>query len=146
MITAKKNSIVCIHLTGKTREGFVFTQTEAKNPITFEIGDPNILKWLQDVVIDMVVGETKTIELSPQEGFGEHYDKLVTKFDKTVFPKNLKLEVDQYYKLQEPDGSGKTYAVRIVDINKNEVYLDTNHPLAGQPLFFEIFLIKKTTA
>lgn len=142
MAAIKQGNTVSIHLIGRTKLGYAFTKTPDNEPITFELGDPNILKWVQDEVMKMQVGETRFIELPPEKAYGHYNEELISKLKRSDFPPDLPLEVGQYYKVQDPEGKGPIYAPQIVRIENDDIYLDTNHPLAGQTIIFEIKLIK----
>jgi FKBP-type peptidyl-prolyl cis-trans isomerase 2 len=78
--------------------------------------------------------EKKSVELSPEEAYGNHNEKLVAKVPKTNIPGNAKVG-DVL-----TDSNGNNWWVR--QIGDDFAIVDGNHPLAGQALIFDIELIR----
>ena len=85
-----------------------------------------IVSVLKQEVMGMKPGEEKTIELTPEEGFGmyDHGKKI------TVQKTHLPAGVQEGSIVQNAYGDFAT----VVDIFDASAVLDYNHPLAGKPL------------
>ena len=88
----------------------------------------------------MAEGDKRTINVSPEDGFGVRDDKLIDKVNKGDLPDNVSLEVGKQLMLPHPDGD--FIRGTIINIQKDSVTFDLNHPLAGRNLIFEVEVIK----
>lgn len=118
---------------GKLKDQTVFDSSEGRAPLKFTVGSPEILKGFSEAVIGMKVGDKKTFELSAEEAYGQYDEKLLFQMPKDKVPANA-VEGDLL-----SDSNGNNWIVR--QISQDSVIIDGNHPLAGQPLIFEIELL-----
>jgi FKBP-type peptidyl-prolyl cis-trans isomerase 2 len=84
----------------------------------------------------MVVGETKTIEIEPENAYGQRFEHLITEVSKNQVPETI--QVGETLQGNTPNGP---IIVKVVDVNDETVTLDANHPLAGQKLIFDLELV-----
>lgn len=80
----------------------------------------------------MKIGQTKTIEIPAADAYGEWDESKVMVVEKEKLNLPGQYEVGQT--LYTPTGQ----AVKITKVTDKEVYLDTNHELAGKDLIFDI--------
>jgi FKBP-type peptidyl-prolyl cis-trans isomerase 2 len=106
-------------------------------PSTIIVGAGHVIHGLDDVLIDMEVGETRTVEIAPEAGFGKRDRRLVVivplrEFRRhNMFPRpGVKIEIN-----------GKWATVR--SVSSGRVTLDFNHPLAGKFLGYEVKVNEK---
>ncbi len=109
-------------------------------PFEFELGSPNILAELTNVVSEMQVGEAKVLLLPPEKAYGIYDESLVIVLPKTSFPSTFDLKEGQLI-LYENESS-ELIKVKVTGFDEENVYLDFNHPLAGKELQFEIKLLE----
>jgi len=141
MTKAKPGDKVRVHYTGTLEDGTVFSSTYEENePFEFTIGEKGVLTSFADAVIGMNEGDTKTISVPPEDGYGQHREEFVYNMERAQAPANLELEIGK--KLQIRLHTGKTAIVTIRAITEDSVILDGNDPLAGKTLKFEIELVK----
>lgn len=141
MSQAKNGDTVKVHYTGKFKDGTVFDSSEGRDPLQFEIGSRSVIPGFESGVVGMTVGETKTFDVPPEEGYGLARDELVSTVEKTVFDqRNITPEVGQ--QLQIPQSDGRNLYVRVTEVRDDTVTLDANHPLAGKTLTFEVELVE----
>lgn len=141
MTKAKPGDKVRVHYTGTLEDGTVFSSTYEENePFEFTIGEKGVLSSFADAVIGMKEGDTKTISVPPEDGYGQHRKEFVYNMERAQAPANLELEIGK--KLQIRLHTGKTAIVTIRAITEDSVILDGNDPLAGKTLKFEIELVK----
>lgn len=141
MAQAKSGDRVIVHYSGSLEDGTIFSSTyEEDEPFEFTLGEENVLASFQNAVIGMNEGETKTISVPPEDGYGEHKTEFVLKMEKDQAPPELELEVGK--KLQVRLNDGTTRVVTVVAITEDSVILDANDPLAGKTLKFEIELVQ----
>lgn len=140
MAQAKTGDTVKVHYTGKLKDGEVFDSSEGSDPLEFKIGDGQIIAGFEEEVVGMAEGESKTINIEAEKGYGEHHDELVVEVGRDQFPPEITPEVGQQLQVKQQDG--QTIPVRVTDTSKTSVTLDANHPLAGKDLTFDIEVVK----
>ena len=141
MAQAKSGDRVIVHYSGSLEDGTIFSSTyEEDEPFEFTIGEKNVLPSFQNAVIGMEEGETKTISIPPEDGYGEHKAEFVLKMEKAQAPPELELEAGKRLQIRLTDGT--TRIVTVLAITEDSVILDANDPLAGRTLQFEIELIE----
>ena len=140
MAQAKTGDTVKIHFTGKLEDGTVFGSTANREPLEFELGEGRIIPGIEKAVEGMNVGESKTVEVPPEQAYGQHQAELVQKVSRDRFPEDVEPQVGQEFEI--PQQEGRPMAVRVVDVSESTVTLDANHPLAGRDLTFELELLE----
>ena len=102
--------------------------------LTFDVWAGKMIKWFDEWVVWMKVWQTKTVEISPEEGYGLYDDSLVV-----TVPID---EVGDVSELSEWDTVyvWAWYPAKITKITDQEVTFDMNHELAGKNLIFDITL------
>ena len=91
-------------------------------------------------------GDQLTVEVSPQEGYSEVDSKEIKTVDKPVFRGVDSIQVGMTFNAQSVDGSSKS--IKATAIEGDKITIDSNHPLAGITLHFEVQVIsiRKATA
>lgn len=139
MAQAKEGDTVKVHYTGKLEDGTVFDTSEERAPLEFTIGSGQIIPGFERAVVGMEPGEAKTATIPPEEAYGPHRDEMTITVDREQFPEDINPEPGQQLQVQQPDG--RAAIVVVSDVSESSVTLDANHPLAGQPLTFDIELV-----
>ncbi|KUK61091.1 peptidylprolyl isomerase [Methanoculleus sp.] len=144
MAQAKEGDTVKVHYTGKLEDGTVFDTSDEEAPIEFTIGRGQIIPGFEKAVIGMEPGEKKTAVIPPEEAYGPRSEDMTLTVDRGQFPEEINPEPGQQLQVQQPDG--RAAVVVVSDVSESTVTLDANHPLAGQPLIFEIQLVDVVSA
>ena len=139
MKRAKDGDKVKIHYTGRTANNEVFASSKGEAPVEFEIGSGTVLKGLERGVVGMAVGDTKTISIPAEEGFGARREDLVSTVPKINFPQNIDPSVGQTFELRLQDGN--MIVAHVTGVEDDFVTLDANHPLAGRTLNFDVEIL-----
>jgi FKBP-type peptidyl-prolyl cis-trans isomerase 2 len=126
---------VTVHYTGRFEDGTVFDTSlvEGREPINTVLGQGNLINGFEKGLIGMSVGQKKTIEIDPEEGYGEYLDGLVTVVEKSRVPEGVKVG-----DVLSSESDRGTINVIVTEITDEGVRLDANHPMAGKKLFFEV--------
>jgi peptidylprolyl isomerase len=138
--TAKVDDIVQVHYTGKLADSTVFDSSVGGEPIEFTIGSGQLIPGFDEAVRGMKVGEKKTVTIPAEEAYGAHLDGLTAEIPLDKMPEGKVPEIGQRLIAVNPNGTQAI--VTVISISDNVVVVDTNHPLAGQDLIFEIELVK----
>ncbi|KLK88090.1 peptidylprolyl isomerase [Methanoculleus sediminis] len=144
MAQAKEGDTVKVHYTGKLEDGTVFDTSEERAPLEFTIGSGQIIPGFERAVVGMEPGEAKTATIPPEEAYGHRRDEMTITVDREQFPEEINPEPGQQLQVQQPDG--RAAIVVVSDVSESTVTLDANHPLAGQPLTFDITLVDIVSA
>ncbi len=137
---AKAGDAVKIHFTCKLEDGTVFDTSAGKEPLHFVIGEHQVMQGLEEAVIGMKSGESKSVIIPPDKAFGPHLKEKVHVVNRDQFPRELEPMVGMKFEIKQEDGI--TNVVRVTDVSDTAVTLDTNLPLAGKELFFDIELVE----
>ena len=138
---AQKGNRVKVDYEGFLDDGRVFDSTDQHGfPLKLTIGEGVFLDALENAIIGMKIGEEKMIRLSPQDAYGEYLSDKVETIDKNTLPNKGKLEEGKLLILTSNDGN--EIPAKVIDLHKDEITLDFNHPLAGIPLNFRLTLLE----
>ena len=132
------NSTVEVHYTGRLEDGTVFDSSlvEGREPLTATVGQGNLISGFENGLVDMSVGEKKTIEIEPENAYGQINPQMVNEVAKAQVPEGV--SVGDMLQAMSPAGP---INVKVLDIKEDVVVLDANHPLAGQKLIFDLEVI-----
>lgn len=140
--TAKSGDTVKVDYTGKLSDGTVFDTSTGKTPLQFTLGANQVIPGFEKAVTGMKVGESKTVTIPAADAYGPYRDDLLIVVDRTRLPQDMVPQVGQ--KLQATQADGTVVVYPIVKVDDTTVTLDTNNPLAGKDLTFEIKLLEIT--
>ena len=136
----KNGDRVKLHYTGKLEDGNVFDSSQNRPPLDFVVGSGDVMPGIENGVIGMEVGDTKTIEILTEEAFGPKREELVVELMKGDIPNHITPTIGQRLKIRIPDD--QYINATITDMNEDTVTLDANHPLAGCNLRFDVELVE----
>ncbi len=139
MSTVKAGDTVNVHYHGKLTDGTTFDSSEGRAPLQFTVGEGQVIKGFDDALIDMKVGDKKTVNIPVAEAYGPADERNLIEFPKTEFPADMKPEVG--VQLHLSDNQGNHFPVVVAEVKEESVILDANHPLAGKDLVFDIELV-----
>jgi peptidylprolyl isomerase len=124
---------VSVHYTGTLDDGTVFDSSEGGATLDFTQGVGQMIPGFDAAVLGMAVGEKKTVRLSPDEAYGERTDDAIIEISREQVPEDV-AEGQELF-------SNTGQRVIVVEVRDDVVVIDTNHPLAGEFLTFEIELV-----
>ena len=110
--------------------------TDDGQPIKFIQGLGQIIPGLEEELYGMEVGDSKTVNVVSEEGYGEVDPDARQKVKQEEFSEDVPLEVGTFLDLR--DSEDNVLSAQIVEKDEDTVTLDFNHPLAGKDLVFEI--------
>ncbi|MBN1218923.1 MAG: peptidylprolyl isomerase [Anaerolineae bacterium] len=140
MIQAKSGDTVKVHYTGKFEDGTEFASSINDDPLQFTIGKGEVIPGLEQAVIGMSPGESKTAEILAEQAYGPYQESKVREINRDQFPPHLNLQVGKVLTTRKADGEKVKHIVTTV--SETNVTIDANHPLAGEDLIFDIQLIE----
>lgn len=137
----KKGDKIKVDYTGTLEDGSTFDSTAGKEPIEFEVGAGQLIKGFDEAVVGMKKGEEKDITITADQAYGDHREELIQKVPREQLPKDQEPKKDMFLMVGLPNG--QQFPAKIVDVTKDIVSIDMNHPLAGKNLKFKIKVVEK---
>jgi FKBP-type peptidyl-prolyl cis-trans isomerase 2 len=129
------------HYRGTLDDGTQFDSSYDRNePIEFTCGAGQMIAGFDEAVVDMEVGEKRTVHLEPADAYGEVREDLVVEFPIDQVPNADELTKGDHVYLQGP--GGQPIPAAIVEVTDDHVTVDANHELAGKALNFDIELVE----
>jgi len=133
----KEGSKVKVHYTGKLESNEVFDTSNDKEPLEFTVGEGQLIPGFEKGVMGMNTGDKKTINIKPNEAYGEIREDLLNEVEKERIPQGV--TAGQTLQAQTPNGPVN---VLVKEVKENSVVIDANHPLAGKNLIFELEVVE----
>ena len=103
---------------------------------SFLIGAGNIIKGLESALLGKDPGGKFDVSIEPADAYGEYNETLIHKVPRTQFPSDMDIKKDMQFQGQTADG--QMTVVKIKDVEGDDIFVDNNHPLAGEQLNFAV--------
>ena len=144
------SSFLTLHYRMAGPSGADIINTFGGKPATLSLGGGQLSPAIEQRLMGLPEGTHTTFELAAGEAFGERNSELVQSVARKLL--NELGDPDEAYKVGDvvqfptPDGQGQ-YAGSVVEVGglgnaiDGAVLFDFNHPLAGQPVIFEVQVI-----
>ena len=137
------SSYLTLNFCLKQNAAYDIVTTFATTPATLLMGQGQLAPVLEELLIGLPEGTHKTFELEPGVGFGPRNPELIREVSRATLDANSAPDAD--YKIGDlvdfaAPGGGR-FAGILRELGEETCLFDFNHPLAGQPLKFEVQLI-----
>ena len=131
----KNGDTVSVNYTCKLEDGTIFDSSlvEGREPLNAVLGQGQLISGFEKGLLEMSVGEKKTVEIEHTEAYGEIIKEMIIEVAKNQVPENI--EVGHMLQGNGPMGPVN---VKVVEIKDDVVIIDGNHPLAGKKLIFDL--------
>ena len=111
---------------------------DGREPMVYLHGDyENTLPKIEEELDGKDVGYKSTIQIEPEDAFGEYDPELVKMEERSRLPEPLEVGM-QFEGMPEGGESDDAVIFTVTEIEDNKVILDGNHPLAGMALRFDL--------
>ena len=121
-------------------DGAIQESNVGKTPLEFTLGSGAMIKGFNDGVIGMKEGETKTITVKPEDGYGVYTKEKTNEFPLSDVEAAVgDVVVGQILYL---NGGQLIAEILSIDRENNLIEAAVNHHMAGKTLVFEITLDK----
>jgi len=107
-------------------------------PLELVCGYEQVLPVLEKAMLGRRAGEKITIEVGPEDAFGEHDAEGRFEVDREG------LDVDDPKvgdELHAKGGDGHVMVLRVMELREASIVVDANHPLAGKSVRFELEIV-----
>lgn len=145
MSHVQSGSFLTLHYRMSDAQGQVIIDTFNGQPATLSLGQGDLSPAIEQRLIGLSEGTRTVIELAAGEAFGERQPQMLQWVARKLLDElgdpHERYTVGDVVQFPTPDGAG-TYAGAVRDVREDgAVLFDFNHPLAGQPVRFEVQLI-----
>jgi len=151
MIIEKDRVVSVSYELRNSKDGEIVEKTQPTSPLTFLFGHNNMIPKFEENLSGLKSGDKFEFNLSPADAYGEFSKEAVLDIPVTVFAPDGKIDENEIYigrQITMQDKSGQRFNGVVLEIQKDTVKMDFNHPMAGQALFFtgEIVEIREATS
>ena len=122
MSQAKSGDTVRIHYTGTLDDGTEFDSSAGREPLEFSLGGGQVIPGFDSAVTGMSVGDSKTVTIEPDDGYGPRHEPLVQQVPKSTLPEDIEPAVGMHLQSQTPDGQIMNLVV--VEVAEESITLD----------------------
>ena len=144
MNSVQRGSFLTLHYRLAGPDGADIINTFADKPATLSMGTGELAPAMESCLIGLAEGTRTTFQLAPGEAFGERNTELLQRVKRGLLDElgdpDETYHVGDVVQFPTPDGQG-AYAGVVREIGDEWLLFDFNHPLAGQPVTFEVQLI-----
>lgn len=133
-----KNSVVTFHYRLSDADGAEIETSRDGEPTLYLHGHRNILPALEDAFSGRTVGDTFSVTLSPDQAYGRRREGASQRVPIKHLAGRAKPRPGTLVGINTEQGVRQ---VTVLKVGKFNVDVDTNHPLAGKTLTFDIEVV-----
>lgn len=131
-----KNTVVTVHYKLSDAQGTLIE--DGQEPMVYLHGGyENTLPKIEEALEGKAAGFDITIQVEPEDAFGEYDADLVKVEERKNLPTPLEVGM-QFEGTPDGDDDGDALVFTVTDVADDKVVLDGNHPLAGMALRFSL--------
>jgi FKBP-type peptidyl-prolyl cis-trans isomerase SlpA len=142
--TVRPGSLLTLHYRLSGPDGADLVCTFGTRPATLSIGAGQLAPAIEQRMLGLPEGAHERFELPAGEAFGPRNPDLLQRVKRSLLHElgdpDADYRVGDVVQFPLPDGSGR-YAGVVHETAPDWVLFDFNHPLAGQPVRFEVHLL-----
>lgn len=130
---------VTLHFSLTLEDGTEIDSNFGGKPATFQVGDGSLLDGFERALYGMQAGESNTLVIPPEQGFGERNPQNIQRLSRSRFASDLPLEKGLVCSFADA-GRGELPGV-ITQLEEDTITVDFNHPLAGRDIHFSVQIL-----
>ena len=128
-------AVVTFHYTLRDSEGVALETSHDSEPTAYLHGSNSIIPGLEKAMAGRMKGDTFSVTVNPKEAYGERQEGKTQRVPIKHLIFKGKLQAGDTAQLNTREGRR---AVTVIKAGRHTADIDTNHPLAGRTLIFEI--------
>ena len=133
------NKVIGIEYTLKdAKTGEQLDTNVGQAPLEFVSGKGQIIKGLEDKLVNMSANEEADVLVEAKDGYGEYNEEAVQTLPKEQF---AGIELSEGMSLYGQGEHGETIQVVVKSFDDTNVTIDYNHPMAGRTLMFSVAIL-----
>ena len=134
-----KDRVVCMDYTIRLGNGRVVESSVGQEPLTYLHGRRQIVPGVEKAIEGLETGALLEVVVPPAEAYGDRDPTGVFVVPRAAVPTGEEIGPGMMFSASRPDGKSITF--RVVEANDELVLVDTNHPLAGETLNFDVKVV-----
>lgn len=139
-----KAQVVSFHCVLKNALGTVINTSFSRDVITHADGVAAAIPGLPAGMANVKPGERRSVAVKAQEAFGVYDPALTRQVPSHRLGRRSSVTVGDQVRVSDDEGNLRAY--RVTGIFADTVFLDANHPLAGQDLVFDLHILEARDA
>jgi len=144
VITVQEGSFLTLHYRLAGPDGADVVNTFAGQPATLSLGSGQLAPAIERELIGLTEGAEHRVALPAGAAFGDRNPELLQRVKRSLLQQlgdpDASYAVGDVVEFPTPDGQGQ-YAGVVREVGEGWLLFDFNHPLAGQPVTFEVRVI-----
>jgi FKBP-type peptidyl-prolyl cis-trans isomerase SlpA len=140
----ERDSFLTLHYRLADPDGVTWIDTFADKPATLSLGTGELAPAIEACLLGLPEGANERFELAAGAAFGSHNPELVQRVARGLLAQwgdpDEQHQVGDVVSFPAPDGAS-TFAGLVREASADALVFDFNHPLAGRPVVFDVFLI-----
>jgi FKBP-type peptidyl-prolyl cis-trans isomerase SlpA len=138
-LTIGPGTQVTLHFALELEDGSVVDSNFDAEPVTFVMGDGNLLPGFEEALLGLQAGDEKSFVIAPEKGFGDYNPENIQEFPRNQFPADV--ELSEGLVLSFADAQSNEVPGVVQEFDERTVTVDFNHPLAGRDIEFSVRII-----
>ena len=130
----QNNHVVSFHYTLTDHQGNQLDKSEGE-PLVYLHGAGNIIPGLEKELTGKKKGDQFKVTVPAADAYGDYNPDMVQEVPREMFQGVDDIQPGMQFQAQAEDG---VQVVTVKDVNDKSVFVDGNHPLAGQDLTFDV--------
>ena len=120
-------------------QGQLIDRSEEGGPLAYIHGNGQLIPGLETALDGRGKGDKVAVDVPPEQGYGERDEEGVQTVARDQFDDSVEIEVGMQFEAEDDNEGHQIVTVAAVD--GENITLDTNHPLAGKNLRFEVEIL-----
>jgi FKBP-type peptidyl-prolyl cis-trans isomerase SlyD len=130
------DAVVTLQYKLRLDDGTLVEESEPDDPLVYLHGHENIIPGLENALTGMKIGDRKSVDVDPEDGYGDYDPADVGRINRVGLPEEFQPEVGMLIPILDEDGNEAE--VLIIEMDDDDITVDFNHPMAGERLHFEV--------
>lgn len=138
-----EGAFLTLHYRLSSADGREIVTTFHDSPATLQLGSGQLAPFLETRLIGLPEGAHEVFDLTPEQAFGPRNPDLLQRVSLATLREHS--DADEDYVVGDlvnfaAPGGGR-FAGVLLEMGETDALFDFNHPLAGQPVKFEVKII-----
>jgi len=138
-----QSRVATVHFTLSDDSGQRITSTRGHDPLVYMHGNGSIISGLEAALEGRSAGDTFTVDIPPERGFGPRHDSLVQTLPRSMFTGTVVPAVGEKLRAQTEKGP---LDVVVTALDAGHITVDGNNPLAGRTLRADVEVLSVRVA
>jgi FKBP-type peptidyl-prolyl cis-trans isomerase SlyD len=138
------DTFVTLAYTLYDEDGAVVDRTDDEQPLSYLHGYGQLVPGLERGIEGMTKGDLRSVVVPASDGYGEYDPEAVFEVERSDFPRPSEVAVGDEFFAESDDGQG--ISLTVLEVHEDSCLVDTNHPLAGEDLKFDVTVLEVRAA